>query len=103
VRIDCVEAIEVEDDVDSTACCCYGLEESSEVIQMPESIDLVQFLDDKFFIFNDVNGHERLEQKIQQDQQVQDLPVGKVLLNRGLWLNEILQIIHQEFNFVFDL
>lgn len=70
---------------------------------MPESIDLVQFLDDKFFIFDDVNGHECLEQKIQQDQQVQNFPVGKVLLNCGLWLNEILQIVHQEFDFIFDL
>ena len=69
---------------------------------MADLVDLIQLDQDDVFVLVHVVGHEGLKEPVHGQEGEQALLVGQVVLDRCLWVHEVLIVVDQELDLVFD-
>lgn len=97
------EAKNIEQRVHGGVDTGHTLKKVLEIVQVPESVDLVELLQDEELVLNNIHGEERFEYAVERKQKVQNIPILEVLFHGSIRLDQVLHIVNDELNFILNL
>ena len=97
------EAKNIEQRVHGSVDTGNTLKKVLEIVQVPESVDLVELLQDEELVLNNIHGEQGFEYEVQRKQKVQNIPILEVLFHSSIRLNQVLHIVDDELDFILNL